>query len=52
MFYEAELSRTKVEPNQRIGEVVRKEGNKLLVHWIGEEKEEWVKQGSDEFVFL
>jgi hypothetical protein len=59
VFYEEELSKTNLEPNRRIGEVLRERKirsgqNQYLIHWIGEPqaKNEWIKEGSDKFEFI
>jgi hypothetical protein len=53
VFYETELSKVKAEPNQRIGEVLKQQGKRFLIHWIGEDgKDEWIKEGSEKLSFL
>jgi hypothetical protein len=54
VFYETELSKVSAEPNQRIGEVLKQQGKRFLIHWIGEEegKDEWIEEGSDKFALL
>jgi hypothetical protein len=56
VFYEPELSKTSLEPNQRLGEVLKerktRKGKHYLIHWIGEQNDEWVQEGSEKIAFL
>lgn len=58
VFYEVELSKTQLEPNSRLGEVIRERESRssgeteFLIHWIGEPSanDEWLDK--DKFALL
>ena len=54
VFYDPNLSKTTLEPNQRISEIIKeritRQGKKeYLVQWIGENKQEWIKEDNQNF---
>jgi hypothetical protein len=57
VFYEPELSKTTLEPNQRIAEILKEKNTRTktsyYVHWIGEPEEnnEWV-QNTDNILIV
>ena len=49
VFYEPELSKTTLEPNQRIAEILKEKTTRsgttsYYVHWIGEDNNEWIQK--------
>jgi hypothetical protein len=57
VFYEPELSKTTLEPNQRIGEIIKerktRKGAQYLIHWIGENNNnQWIQEGSEEIALI
>jgi hypothetical protein len=53
VFYNHNIVKTNLEPNARIAEVigerVRNGKKELLVHWIGEKNDEWIKDSDQRY---
>jgi hypothetical protein len=57
VFYDPNFSKTTLEPNQRISEIIKEritsKGKKeYLVQWIGEKTQEWIKQNDKNFILF
>ena len=57
VFYNPNLSKTTLEPNERISEIIKErqinKGEKeYLVNWIGENKQDWIRQNDNDFLVL
>jgi 2-hydroxychromene-2-carboxylate isomerase len=57
VFYDPNFSKTTLEPNQRISEIIKERTNRkgtkeYLVQWIGENTQEWIKENNKHFALL
>ena len=57
VFYDPNLSKTTLEPNERISEILserisKKGKTEYLVRWIGEKEQEWIKEGAKNYKTL